>query len=61
MKKRTNGRASPSLRPDSRLSVWRIFSGTFCEVTTVEVTTGSVGDSTAPSRKASAQVRSNRP
>ncbi len=57
-KKRTNGSASPSLRPDSRLSVWRTSAGTSLEVTTDEVTTGSVAVSTAPSRNASAQVRS---
>ena len=57
-KKSTNGSASPSLSPDSRLSVWRICAGTRCAVTTVEVTTGSVGESTAPSRNASAQLRS---
>ena len=55
-KKSTNGSASPSLRPDSRFSVWRTIAGTRWAVTTVEVTTGSVGVSTAASRNASAQV-----
>ena len=40
--------------------MWRIRSGTRFEVTTDEVTTGSVAQSTAPSRKASAQVRSGK-
>ena len=62
-KNRTNGRASPSLSPDSRLSVCRMMPGTRRAVTTVDVTTGSVGASTAPSRKHSAQssVREERP
>src|SRR5215218_7781344 len=59
-KKRTKGSARPSLSPDSRFSVWRIAAGTRCAVTTVEVTTGSVGESTAPSRNASAQVSSSK-
>jgi hypothetical protein len=33
-------------------------AGTRCEVTTAEVTTGSVAESTEPSRKASAQLSS---
>ena len=37
--------------------MWRTIAGTRCAVTTVEVTTGSVGVSTAASRNASAQVR----
>ena len=57
-KKSTKGSARPSLSPDSRLSVWRSSSGTRWAVTTAEVTTGSVGVSTAPSRKASAQESS---
>ena len=36
----------------------RTCSGTFRDVTTVDVTTGSVGESTAASRKASAQLNS---
>ena len=59
-KKRTKGSARPSLSPDSRLSVWRTDAGTRREVTTAEVTTGSVGERTAPSRKASAQLRSGK-
>ena len=58
MKKRTKGSASPSLRPDSRLRAWRIVAGTRCEVTTAEVTTGSVAERTEPSRNASAQLSS---
>ena len=57
-KKSTNGSASPSLRPDSRLSVWRTISGTRFELTTAEVTTGSVGARTAARRNASGQVSS---
>ena len=38
--------------------MWRIVSGTARDVTTEEVTTGSVAQRTAPSRKASAQARS---
>ena len=55
MKNSTNGSASPSLSPDSRLRVWRMRLGTSRDVTTDDVTTGSVGISTAASRKASAQ------
>ncbi len=58
MKKSTRGSAKPSFRPDSRLSVCRTDSGTPRDLTTAEVTTGSVGESTAPSRKASAQLSS---
>ena len=57
-KKSTKGSARPSLSPDSRLSVWRTIAGTRWEVTTAEVTTGSVGESTAASRNASAQRES---
>ena len=60
MKKRTNGRARPSLSPDSRLSAWRTDAGTRCEVTTAEVTTGSVAERTEPSRNASAQLSSEK-
>ena len=56
-KKRTKGSARPSFSPDSRFRVWRTIAGTRCAVTTVEVTTGSVGVSTAASRNASAHVR----
>src|SRR6476620_1963076 len=59
-KKRTKGSAKPSLRPDSRLSVWRTLLGTRREVTTAEVTTGSVGERTAARRNASAQPRSGK-
>src|SRR5918999_1510479 len=59
-KKRTKGRARPSFRPDSRLSVCRITRGTRSAVTTADVTTGSVGERTAPRRKASAQVSSGK-
>ena len=60
MKNSTRGSASPSLRPDSRLSVCRTDSGTPRVLTTAEVTTGSVGESTAPRRKASAQLNSGK-
>src|SRR4051794_40234245 len=56
-KNRTNGSASPSFRPDSRFSVCLIRSGTCFAETTAELTTGSVAESTAPSRKASAQEK----
>jgi hypothetical protein len=42
--------------PDSRLSVCRTDGGTRRDVTITEVTTGSVGESTAASRNASAHV-----
>ena len=40
--------------------MWRTEAGTMREVTTAEVTTGSVGESTAPSRNASAQLSSGK-
>src|SRR3954447_4048862 len=55
-KKSTNGSASPSLRPDSRFRACRTEAGTRCDVTTDEVTTGSVAANTEPSRKASGQL-----
>src|SRR4051794_5120345 len=55
---RTGGSASPSLRPDSRFSEWRIRRGTRGVVTTLDDSTGSVGDSSAPSRNASVHERS---
>ncbi len=54
----TAGRASPSLSPDSRFSEWRTSRGTRGSVTTLDDSTGSVGASSAPSRKHSVQVRS---
>ncbi len=58
----TAGSASPSLSPDSRFSEWRIDLGTRGSVTTPEDSTGSVGESSAPSRKrlGPAQARSSR-
>ena len=46
----TAGSASPSFRPDSRFSEWRMMRGTRGLVTTAEESTGSVGESSAPSR-----------
>ena len=40
--------------------MWRTEAGTIREVTTAEVTTGSVGESTAASSSASAQLRSGK-
>ena len=54
----TAGSARPSLRPDSRLSECRMMRGTRGLVTTTEDSTGSVGESSAPSRKHSVQPRS---
>ena len=54
----TAGSASPSFIPDSRLSEWRISRGTRGLVTTDDDSTGSVGESSAPSRNASVQPRS---
>src|SRR3954471_9342434 len=54
----TGGSARPSLRPDSRLSEWRMIRGTRGFVTTLEESTGSVGDSSAPSRNDSVHERS---
>ena len=51
----TAGSASPSLSPDSRLSEWRTSRGTRGLVTTEEESTGSVGESSAPSRHDSSQ------
>ena len=45
------------MRPDSRFRVWRTRGGTRSEATTVEVTTGSVAERTAPSRSASDHAR----
>ena len=53
----TAGSASPSFIPDSRLSEWRTTRGTRGFVTTEEESTGSVGDSSAPSRNASVHPR----
>ena len=55
MKASTAGSASPSLRPDSRLSEWRTIRGTRGLVTTEEESTGSVGESSAPSSADSSQ------
>ena len=57
VKASTAGSASPSLSPDSRLSEWRTSRGTRGLVTTEEESTGSVGDSSAPSRNDSSQPR----
>ena len=54
----TAGSARPSLSPDSRLSECRIIRGTRGLVTTVDESTGSVGDSSAPTRNDSVQPRS---
>src|SRR3954469_16782810 len=54
----TGGSASPSLSPDSRFSEWRMRRGTRGFVTTLDDSTGSVGDSSAPSRNASVHDRS---
>ncbi len=53
----TAGSASPSFIPDSRFSECRIRRGTRGLVTTLEDSTGSVGESSAPSRKDSVQLR----
>src|SRR3954454_24223544 len=55
VKARTAGSARPSLSPDSRLSEWRTILGTRGFVTTEEESTGSVGDSSAPSSADSSQ------
>src|SRR5215210_6003583 len=55
---RTAGSARPSLSPDSRLSECRTRRGTRGFVTTAELSTGSVGDSRAPTRNYSFQPRS---
>src|SRR5690242_16236470 len=52
---RTAGSARPSFRPDSRFSVWRITRGTRGLVTTVEESTGSVGERSAPTSSDSVQ------
>src|SRR5437867_8824740 len=54
----TAGNASPSLRPDSRLSECLIMRGTRGFVTTLDDSTGSVGDRSAPTRRDSVQLRS---
>src|SRR3954451_24994037 len=54
----TAGSARPSLRPDSRLSEWRTTRGTRGLVTTLDDSTGSVGDRSAPTRNDSVQSRS---
>ena len=54
----TGASASPSLSPLSRFSEWRISRGTRGLVTTDELSTGSVGESSAPTRKLSVHVRS---
>ena len=51
----TTGSASPSLSPLSMLSNWRSRAGTSVLVTIAEANTGSVGLSTAPTRKAVTQ------
>src|SRR4051794_29160030 len=53
----TAGSASPSLSPDSRLSEWRTIRGTRGLVTTEEESTGSVGESSAPSSADGSQSR----
>ena len=45
------------MSPDSRFSEWRMILGTRGLVTTLVDSTGSVGDSRAPTRKLSVQVR----
>src|SRR5215210_3960146 len=57
VKASTAGSASPSLSPDSRFSEWRTRRGTRGFVTTDDDSTGSVGESSAPSRQASSQPR----
>ena len=52
----TAGSARPSLSPDSRFSEPRTIAGTRGLVTTFEDRTGSVGDSSAPTRNASVHV-----
>ena len=52
------GQREPSFIPDSRLSEWRTSRGTRGLVTTLEDSTGSVGESSAPSRNDSVHVRS---
>jgi hypothetical protein len=54
----TAGSARPSFSPDSRFSEWRITRGTRGFVTTLDESTGSVGDSSAPSRNDSVHERS---
>ena len=54
----TAGSARPSFSPDSRLSEWRISRGTRGFVITAEESTGSVGESRAPTRNDSVQSRS---
>ena len=51
VKASTAGSARPSFRPDSRLSEWRTSLGTRGFVTTADDSTGSVGESRAPTRK----------
>ena len=58
VKASTAGSARPSFMPDSRLSEWRTTRGTRGLVTTDDESTGSVGESSAPSRKDSVQPRS---
>ena len=58
LKASTAGSARPSFIPDSRLSECRTSRGTRGLVTTLEDSTGSVGDSSAPSRNDSVHVRS---
>ena len=58
MKASTAGSARPSFRPDSRLSEWRTSLGTRGFVTTADDSTGSVGESRAPTRNDSVQPRS---
>ena len=53
----TAGKASPSLRPDSKLSECLIRRGTRGLVTMLEVNTGSVGESKAPNKSDSVQVK----
>ncbi len=53
----TAGSARPSLSPDSRFSEWRTRRGTRGLVTMLDVSTGSVGASSAPSSNDSVQER----
>ena len=54
----TGGSARPSFSPDSRFSECRTLRGTRGLVTTLDDSTGSVGESSAPTRKLSVQLRS---
>lgn len=56
----TTGRASPSFTPLSTFSSWRSLAGTSLRPTIAEANTGSVGASTAPTRKDVVQSRPTR-